>query len=100
MKLASLVALGLAAASVAAAPTRKDAVARQRQAKTSVQASQAFGALADRFVKDSLALSPVSASYAGYHKHPGKKGETIELDAVLDDVSPAAFAEQRQFYTA
>ena len=100
MKLASLVALCLAAAPVAPSPTRKDAVSRQNKAKASVQTSQAFLALADRFVKDSLALSPVSASYAGYHKHPNAKGEIVELDAVLDDVGPAAFAEQRQFYTA
>ena len=100
MKIAILVAIGLAAASVAAAQTRKDAVARQSQAKAKVQSSQAFAALADRFVKESLALSPVSASYAGYHKHPGQEaGETIELDALLDDVSPAAFAEQRRFYS-
>jgi uncharacterized protein (DUF885 family) len=99
MKLASLVMICLVAASVAVAQTRKDAVDRQRKAKASVQSSQAFAALADRFVKESLALSPVSASYAGYHKHPGKKaGEMIELDALLDDVSAAAFAEQRQFY--
>jgi len=99
MKLATVVALCLAAASVASAQTRKDAVARQNQAKAKAQSSQAFSALADRFVKESLALSPVSASYAGYHKHPGKKpGETIELDALLDDVSAAGFAEQRRFY--
>src|ERR1044071_5118813 len=28
-----------------------------------------FGQLCEQFVKGSLALSPVSASYAGYHKH-------------------------------
>jgi uncharacterized protein (DUF885 family) len=101
MKLASVVALFLAAAPFAAAQTRKDAVARQSQAKASVQTSQAFAAMAHRFMKESLALSPVSASYAGYHKHPsGKGGEVIELDALLDDVGPAAFAEQRRFYTA
>jgi uncharacterized protein (DUF885 family) len=89
----------VAAAPFAAAQTRKDAVERQNQAKASAHTSQAFSALADTFVKESLALSPVSASYAGYHKHPGKKpGETIELDALLDDVSPTAFAEQRRFY--
>jgi len=98
MKIALLLALSMAAA-VAAAQTRSDAAARQSQTKASVQSSQAFAALADRFVKESLALSPVSASYAGYHKHPtGKGDETIELDARLDDVSPAAFAEQRRFY--
>jgi len=99
MKLASLVAVGLAAASVAAAQTRKDAVARQTQAKAKAQSSQAFAAMADRFVKESLALSPISASYAGYHKHRGKDGQVVELDALLDDVSPPAFAEQRRFYT-
>ena len=96
MKLASLVAVGLAVASVAAAQTRKDAVARQTQAKAKAQASQAFAAMADRFVKESLALSPISASYAGYHKHRGKDGQVVELDALLDDVSPPAFAEQRR----
>ena len=101
MKLASFAVICLAATSVAAAQTRKDAAVRQRQAKNAGQTSRAFGVLADRFVKESLAVSPVSASYAGYHKHPGHKaGEVIELDAVLDDVSPAAFAGQRRFYTA
>src|SRR5438034_1253270 len=61
MKLASLVALCLAAAPVAPSPTRKDAVSRQNKAKASVQTSQAFLALADRFVKDSL---PLSQGYA------------------------------------
>ena len=42
--------IGLATAGVATAQTRKDAVARQNQAKKSAQASQAFAALADRFV--------------------------------------------------
>ena len=100
MKTSILVAISLmAAAHLAAAQTRKDAAARQSQAKAKAQSSQAFSALADRFVKESLALSPVSASYAGYHKHPGKKpGETIELDALLDDVRAAGFADQRRFY--
>ena len=98
MKLGGLVAVGLAVASVAAAQTRKDAVARQNQAKGAARTSHAFATLADSFMKESLALSPVSASYAGYHKHPGKDGRMIELDAVLDDVSAEAFAEQRTFY--
>src|SRR5688500_8513203 len=101
MKLASVVALFLlAAAPFAAAQTSKDAVARQSQTKATLQSSEAFAAMAQRFMKESLALSPVSASYAGYHKHlSGKGGEVIELDALLDDVGPAAFAEQRRFYT-
>jgi uncharacterized protein (DUF885 family) len=63
-------------------------------------AAQKFAELSDRFMKDSLALSPVSASAAGYHKHVDPKtGKTIELDAQLDDMSPQAMAEQRAFYS-
>ncbi|HXU13792.1 MAG TPA: DUF885 domain-containing protein [Terriglobales bacterium] len=57
-----------------------------------------FLALCDQFVKDSLALSPVSASQAGYHKHAREAGKILELDAELDDVSAAAFEHQRKFY--
>jgi uncharacterized protein (DUF885 family) len=62
-------------------------------------ASEKFAQLSDQFMKDSLAMSPVSASAAGYHKHlDPKTGKTIELDALLDDMSLAAFAKQRAFY--
>jgi len=58
-----------------------------------------FLALSDQFVKESLALSPVGASQAGYHKHRNvKTGKTVELDGELDDVSAAAFEHQRKFY--
>ena len=58
-----------------------------------------FLALCDQFVKESLALSPVGASQAGYHKHVDPKTKkTVELDAELDDVSAKAFAEQLRFY--
>ncbi len=61
--------------------------------------SKTFAALSDQFMKESLALSPISASYAGYHKHKdAKTGKVIELDALLDDVSPAAYRAQRDFY--
>ena len=96
----SMTTVSLAAAQAPEAVTRKNAVQRQRRGKAAVKSSHTFASLADRFVKESLALSPVSASYAGYHKHPGAKGKIVELDALLDDVSPAAFAEQRRFYTA
>src|ERR1700723_3326232 len=50
--------------------------------------SPKFAALSDRFMKDSLALSPTSASQAGYHVHVDPKtGNRIELDAQLDDLS-------------
>ena len=62
-------------------------------------AAQKFAELSDRFMKDSLALSPTSASQAGYHKHvDAKTGKTIELDALLDDLSLESMAAQRTFY--
>jgi uncharacterized protein (DUF885 family) len=65
----------------------------------STSASTKFAELSDRFMKDSLALSPSNASAAGYHKHiDSKTGKTIELDALLDDLSLKAIAEQRAFY--
>src|SRR5580700_2984165 len=61
--------------------------------------AQNFAELSDRFMKDSLALSPTSASQAGYHKHvDAKTGKTIELDALLDDFSLESVAAQRIFY--
>jgi uncharacterized protein (DUF885 family) len=68
---------------------------------TTTQANAKFAQMSDEFVKDSLALSPVSASAAGYHKHTDPKtGKTIELDAQLDDVSAAGVAAQEKFYRA
>lgn len=59
-----------------------------------------FAQLSDQFMKDSLALSPTSASQAGYHKHlDPKTGKTLELDALLDDMSLRAMSEQRDFYS-
>ena len=58
-----------------------------------------FLSLCDQFVKESLALSPVGASQAGYHKHVDlKTKKTVELDAELDDVSVEAFEQQLRFY--
>jgi uncharacterized protein (DUF885 family) len=62
-------------------------------------ASQKFAALSDQFMKASLALSPTSASAAGYHTHlDPKTGRTIALDAALDDLSLESIAQQRAFY--
>src|SRR5262249_8505578 len=58
-----------------------------------------FAALEDQFVKESLALSPVNASQAGYHTHiDARTGKSIALDAELDDVSERAVAAQIKFY--
>src|SRR5215831_3319850 len=62
-------------------------------------AAQKFAQLSDQFMKESLALSPTSASAAGYHKHlDTKTGKTIELDALLDDLSLDSINKQRAFY--
>jgi uncharacterized protein (DUF885 family) len=57
-----------------------------------------FNRLADQFLKEQLAMNPTSASEAGYHKHTGADGKSIELDAVLDDFSPAGMRRQVAFY--
>src|SRR5437588_7712091 len=57
-----------------------------------------FNRLADQFLKEQLAMNPTSASEAGYHKHTGPDGKTIEVDAVLDNFSPAAMQHQAAFY--
>ena len=62
-------------------------------------ASKQFAVLSDQFMKDSLALSPLSASAAGYHSHlDAKTGKNIALDAELDDLSLESIARQRAFY--
>lgn len=61
--------------------------------------SQKFAELSDQFMKESLALSPTTASSVGYHKHSdAKTGKTVWLDALLDDLSLENVAEQRAFY--
>lgn len=52
-----------------------------------------FGGMAEEFVYSTLAFSPVSATAAGYHQHQG-----VNLDELLDDLSPAAMERQREFY--
>ncbi len=53
-----------------------------------------FSQLASNFVRQSLALSPVSATAAGYHEHEG-----VRLDLQLDDLSARALEHQRLFYS-
>ncbi len=52
-----------------------------------------FDKLSQDLVYGSLALSPVSATAAGYHVHNG-----IPLDELLDDYSAPGVDQQRQFY--
>jgi len=65
-----------------------------------VEVGTQFAELSELFIHETLALSPATASQAGYHKHiDSKSGKTIELDALLDDMSAAGVAEQRRVYT-
>ncbi len=50
--------------------------------------------LTQDFIYGDLALSPVSATAAGYHVHNG-----MTLDGMLDDYSAAGLEQQRQFCT-
>lgn len=69
-----------------------------QQSGNSAAGNAAFAKLTDQFVKESLALSPVSASYAGLHQYTDPKtGKVIELDAELDDVSAKGVAAQEAF---
>jgi uncharacterized protein (DUF885 family) len=66
---------------------------------SSAEANAKFAKLSEEFIHGTLALSPSSASQAGYHQHVDPKtGKTIALDALLDDVSSAGMAEQRRVY--
>ncbi len=49
--------------------------------------------LTDDFTYGALALSPVAATQAGYHRHNG-----VVLDEEVDDYSPAGIEAQRRFY--
>ena len=70
-----------------------------QNSSTASDSSNKFSQLEDQFMKESLALSPVGASQAGYHKHVDKKtGKTIMLDAELEDVGPEGVAKLENFY--
>jgi hypothetical protein len=63
--------------------------------------SAKFASLCEDFIHETLALSPSTASQAGYHFHVDPKtGKKIALDARLDDMSSAGVAEQRRVYAS
>src|SRR4051812_27412862 len=77
------------------------ALGQKKTMTNDTQRDPKFARLAEQYMYESLVISPVSASYAGYHKHVDTKtGKTIELDAVLDDVSPEGYEAQAAFYTS
>jgi len=55
---------------------------------------QDFSKVTEDFMYGSLALSPVSATSAGYHEHNGAR-----LDEKLDDFSMGGIQDQRRFYS-
>ena len=58
-----------------------------------------FATLSEQFIHETLAQSPSSASQAGYHHYQDPRtGKDLALDSLLDDVSPAGFAAQRDLY--
>ena len=56
-----------------------------------------FDALTSEFVFSSLALSPVTATAQGYHRHSDGHSD-VSLDEELDDFSPAAISRALRFY--
>jgi uncharacterized protein (DUF885 family) len=55
--------------------------------------SAEFTKLTEDFTYGALAMSPASATQAGYHEHKG-----VVLDEALDDYSAAGIEAQRRFY--
>ncbi len=62
--------------------------------QTAAPAKPDLSSLTDDFVYGSLALSPVSATAAGYHQHNGSN-----LDEQIDDFSAAGIDQQHKFYS-
>ena len=84
------VALGALAITVAAVFASGTAGAAPTTPAASAP-SNAFDRVVDDFVFGSLALSPINATGAGYHRHH----EVVVLDDLLDDFSPAGIAASR-----
>jgi uncharacterized protein (DUF885 family) len=58
-----------------------------------------FPALANDFVFTTLSFSPSGATQVGLHVFVNPKtGDTLRLDGMLDDYSPASIAGQRAYY--
>jgi uncharacterized protein (DUF885 family) len=74
-------------------------VAVAQGSSSDVQSNGKFARMAEQFIHETLAQSPSSASQAGYHHHTDPKtGRDLALDSLLDDVSPAGYAAQRDLY--
>ena len=61
--------------------------------------SERLAKLSEQFLHESLQLSPVSASQAGYHTYTDPTTrKTVRLDAELDELGTEDLAEQLKFY--
>src|SRR3954468_10111359 len=72
MRVVLLLAFAILASSPMSSQTEKMEASNKKSGasgKASAPSSAGFARLADQFMKESLALSPVSASQAGYHVH-------------------------------
>ena len=61
--------------------------------KTNSTSAGDFTKLTEDFVYGNLALSPITATQAGYHMHQG-----VALDETLDDMGPSGIATQRSTF--
>ncbi len=59
---------------------------------SAAQTQSGFASLAQEFLEEFLALSPVAATQVGYHLHRGQA-----LDEMLDDYSAAGIRTQKEF---
>lgn len=62
--------------------------------------SEVFNELAEPFVYNALALTPIAATAMGYHEHTaaGGTGAAVALDELLDDYSAEGIAARIKFY--
>ena len=83
----------LAAAAVAVLAACRQSTPPQSSATEAKPSTSDFATLTDEFTRGVLALSPVSATQAGYHEHNG-----VRLDEQVDDYSASGIDQQRRFY--
>ena len=66
---------------------------------TETPPAEVMRGLAEGFIYDALALSPINATAAGYHEHTaGAEGATVRLDEMLDDYSAEGVAQRVAYY--
>lgn len=91
---AALLALALAPACQRAAPAAADAAATPAPAAAQTQADAAFDVLATRYLDEGLALSPVSATQIGDHRHDDRIDDlSSQGRARITDWNKAMLAE-------